>query len=222
MQFRKLFALLARRWLVIVPLLVLTLGGAGYAYATTPLSYQWTGSVVMLAPKDGRIVRPASQREQTNSLLAFAPTLSTITIMLIEETAVSAAKLVTQPKDGVEISREGPFMTAKVEGATEARAKELGQNAFDLIRDSLDEKQRDLGAPPSTWVTVSVVAAPAEAEKLPKARIGKVGGVIAGGGLLALVCAFAVESVSVNRRERRAAGDVSRTTSEPGGEPSYS
>ncbi|GAA3018734.1 hypothetical protein [Actinokineospora globicatena] len=203
MYFGKFFALLVRRWLVIVPLLLVTLVGAGYAYVSTPLGYQWTGTVVMLAPKDGRIVRPPSQLEQTNSLLAFAPTLSTITIMLIEETAVSAGKLVTQPKDAVEITREGPFMTAKVEGATIARAKELGQQAFDLIRKSLDDKQRSLGAPPSTWVTVSVVTAPAEPEKLPKAKITKVGGILAAGGLLALFCAVAVESVAENRRRRQ-------------------
>ncbi|WP_018682739.1 hypothetical protein [Actinokineospora enzanensis] len=202
MNFGKLFGLLRRRWLVLVPLLLVTAVGAGYAYVTTPLGYQWTGSVVMLAPKDGRIVRPASQLEQTNSLLAFAPTLSTITIMLIEETAVSAAKLVTQPKDAVEITRDGPFMSVKVEGATAARALELGKEGFDLIRDSLDDRQKALGAPASTWVTVSVVAAPAEPEKLPKARISKVGGVLAAGTLFALFCAFAAESVSTSRRQR--------------------
>ncbi|GAA2965363.1 hypothetical protein [Actinokineospora diospyrosa] len=203
MYFGKFFALLVRRWLVVVPLLLIALVGAGYAYVSTPLGYQWTGTVVMLAPKDGRIVRPPSQLEQTNALLAFAPTLSTITIMLIEETAVSAGKLVTQPKDAVVITREGPFMTAKVEGATQARAKELGRLAFDLIRNSLDDKQRSLGAPPSTWVTVSVVAAPEEPEKLPKAKITKVGGILAGGGLLALFSAVAVESVADYRRRKR-------------------
>ncbi|GLZ42078.1 hypothetical protein [Actinokineospora sp. NBRC 105648] len=202
MYFGKLFELLVRRWLVLVPLLLITAVAAGYFYISTPVGYQWTGTVVMLAPKDGRIVRPPSQLEQTNSLLAFAPTLSTITIMLIEETHVSAGKLATQPKDAVEISREGPFMTAKVEGASAARAKQLGADAFELIRKALNSKQETLGAPPSTWVTVSVVTAPAEPEKLPKAKITKVGGTLAAGGLLALFCAFAVESIAVNRRKR--------------------
>ncbi|WP_026422443.1 hypothetical protein [Actinokineospora inagensis] len=202
--FTKFYALLRRRWLLVVPMLLVTVVGAGYMYISTPLAYQWTGTVVMLAPKDGRIVRPPSQLEQTNSLLAFAPTLSTITIMLIEQTAVSAGKLVTQPKDAVAISREGPFMTVKVEGATTTRAKELGKQAFDLIEKSLNDEQGALGAPPSTWVTVGVVAAPQDPEKLPKGKVSKGGGVFGAGLMLTLITTCAVESVAENRRKKKA------------------
>ncbi|SDD48436.1 hypothetical protein [Actinokineospora iranica] len=205
MDLRSLFSLVLRRWLVVVPLLVLAVAGAGFAYLNTPVRYSWTGTAVLLAPRTGPVA-PVGKTvvSETNSLLAFRPSLSTTAALLIDDVGSRAAKLSREPKETVEITREGPFLTVAVEGATHKRATDLGASAFSLMRVALDKEQRFLGAPESTLITLHVVTSPVEPVKVTKARTTMVGAALGGGGLLALICAFAADSVADARRRSHA------------------
>ncbi len=211
MEIRGLIALLLRRWLVIVPLLAVVVAGAGYAFATVPVRYEWTGNVILQAPKLGRKATAVPQEiTETNSMLAYSPTLSTTAALLLEDVYATLKDVVEDPKEKIKIEREGPFLIVKVEGATEERTLALGASVFAKIDKALSDKQSELGAPQSTLITTQVVTAPEEAVKLGKARAAAVGGILGGGGLLTLITALAADSVFTGRRGRREAKAGSR------------
>ena len=215
MDFWESVRVLRRRWLVAVPAALLAFVIAGATYMSIPTRYESTGVLVLTSPSLGGTFTASTKPEDVqriNPLLAFDSSLITsaqILIQIVRDPAV-AEQLGVGPDstDTFELNngsaeQRGPFVvvTATSESSPEARA--LTGRVLDRIVQELDERQRAVGAPASTFITSQALVRPTQ----PQAKIGgKVR--FAGAALLltlflAIASPFAVESIANGRQRQR-------------------
>ncbi len=210
MDFWKTMGVLLRRWYVSVPIFVLCAVLGGGVFIAVPTQYESTGTIVLTAPVSGGFVATNPQNSQGpgNPLLDFEGSLTITSQLLVQslssatvqnEIASQGGASTFQAGDG---GTGGPFVVIIADGKSRQQAEKTVTLALDRASSELNQRQKAAQAPPSTYIGTQVVVAATPATTKLGSKI-KAGGVaLAGGIVVCLAAAFAVDSVLVNRRRR--------------------
>lgn len=212
MDFWKTMGVLLRRWYVSVPVFVLSAVLAGGVFFAVPTQYESTGTIVLTPPTDGGIVatNPKQATGPGNPLLGFEGSLTITTQLLIQslssptvqdQIAATGGVGTYQAGDG---GTGGPFVVVIADAPTKALAKRTVDLALKYAANELNTRQKTLDAPPSTFIGTQVVVDPTPAETKLGSKVRYGGVALALGLVVSLGAAFAVESVMVGRRRRKA------------------
>jgi hypothetical protein len=192
MDFWKAILGLARRKLLIIPLLGLTIALGVAGYFLTPVHYVSSTTMVLVPPAVGGTLSrdPTKPIDLTNPMLNFSNNLKTASSILIQaiNTPEVAAELGvvkhgptqltiddgrTNPKL---LDSNGPFIYVVGDSTSQAEAKDVVLRAQARLRQELVDRQKTLGAPPETYLTIVDVVAPTTA-KVTRAQRIKIGGI---------------------------------------------
>lgn len=192
MDFWKAILGLARRKLVIIPLLGSTIAVGLAGYFLTPLHYVASTTMVLVTPALGGTLSqdPTKPIDLTNPMLNFSSNLKTASSILIQaiNTPEAAAELgvvkhgptqltVDDGRTNPELlDSNGPFIYVAGDSTSRAEAKDVVLRAQARLRQELVDRQKALGAPPETYLTMVDVVAPTTA-KVTRAERIKFGGI---------------------------------------------
>jgi hypothetical protein len=211
MDFWKTMGVLLRRWYVSVPVFVLSLALGGAAFFAVHTQYESTGTIVLTAPTSGGVtaINPADATGPGNPLLDFEGSLTITTQLLIQSLSSPTVQNQVGAQGGVSTFQAGdgetggPFVVIIADAPSKAQAEKTVDLALKYAQSELNTRQKNLDAPPSTFIGTQVVVAPTPATTKIGSKV-KAGGVALVLGLvLGLAAAFAFESVSINRRRRK-------------------
>jgi hypothetical protein len=222
MEFWNLMRILRVRWLVLVPMLVLTATLATLVLVSSPRAYTSQAVLVLSgAPTGGTTYARGYVPKPSNPLLLNSRGVALACAMLVQgmQTEEFAARVlqpgdlrttmtVTNSSDGTEQVVTGPFVQLAAESNSADDAQALLQRTVAAARDELRTMQEGLGAPPSTFITLNEVVSPAAPEpaRSPGARAAAA---IAGlGTLLSILAAISTQGLVEGRLRagRRAEG----------------
>jgi hypothetical protein len=200
-DFWQTMRVLLRRWYVVVAVFALVVGVAGVMAYSAPRPYESTGTVVLTEPTNG-----GPTRGTINPLFSFDDSLTTTSQLLIQSLNSPAANLpLHDVGNGITFlasdgALHGPFIVVTADSPSADGAQAIVTAAFAFIDQQLDERQRTLGAPPSSYIVVKQVVAPTPPTlKLGgKSRFALATGLI--GLIAALTAAFGVDTYSRRRR----------------------
>jgi hypothetical protein len=217
MDFWKTIIGLVRRKLLFVPLVGSAVAVALTGYFLTPLQYASSTTMVLVTPAVGRTLSqdPTVPVDVTNPLLSFSNDLKTAsTILIWAINAPDVAEELGADDDGPThltindgrtdpnlIDGNGPFIYVAGESTSRAEAKDVVIRAQKWLRQELQNRQKSLGAPPETYLTMVDVVAPTSPKVVRTNRI-KVGGAAF---VLMLVLGLCGAYVWQSSRRRRAA-----------------
>lgn len=222
MDFWRTLLVLVRRWYVVLPAFLATVGGTGALYLSTPDVYVSHSVLVLTSPLTGPS-QPANPEEHPNGvvnpLLNFEQGgLATSASILIQalgnpEVVASLGASPTGPmryqvsngSTNPELLTSGPFLFIEGEGATARDAREIVERVARQAAIELAARQERVQAPRSTFIVLDEVVPPTTpiAEGGSRSRAAMAA---SGLGLAASVWAgFAAESIASARRRRRAA-----------------
>jgi hypothetical protein len=213
MDFWKTMGILLRRWYVSVPIFTVSLALGGAVFYTVHTQYESTGTLVLTAPPSGGVTQlnPKDATGPGNPLLDFEGSLTITTQLLIQSLSSPTVQQAIADKGGVGTYQAGdgetggPFVVVIADATSPAQAEKTVTLALQTAKDELNQRQKALDAPASTYIVTQIVVPPTPATTKIGSKV-KAGGIaLALGLVLSLAAAYAVESVSTNRRRRRAA-----------------
>lgn len=222
MDFWKTIGVLLRRWYVSVPVLVVSLVLGGGVFLKTPTQYEATGTMVLTAPTAGSNVAidPSKATGPGNPLLDFEGSLTITTQLLIQSLSSPAVQQQIATEGGASTFQAGdgetggPFVVIIADGKSPAQAELTVNLALKYAQNELDARQKNLNAPPSTFIGTQSVVSPTTATTKISGKL-KTGGIaLVGGIVLSLAVAYGIESWS-SRRRRRADDDDDLIDDEP-------
>jgi uncharacterized protein involved in exopolysaccharide biosynthesis len=192
---------LARRWYITVPGIVLALGAAVFAYASTPPSYERSASLLLL-PDDTSLPKNSNPYLYISGLSLAADvlvrsvgSLNTMNDMQDEFPGVKVD--VTR-----DVSTAGPILVLKVRDTSD----EVAGRALDVMIENstaaLNDLQAQQNIPPKRRITLQKVTLDAEGVPQKKSQLVAAGGVAAAGLVLTLVVASVVEGLGIRSRRR--------------------
>lgn len=209
MDFWKTIKVLLRRWYVAVPVLLLSLGGAGVVFLSVSPEYESTGTDLLTVPKAGATLDPSKPAGIINPLLAFDASLTT-TAQLLTQVLLDPAVYAQLTQNNPDIKCEagdgglrGPFVQVVCKAPTPQGAQATVDGAFKRLREELVARQKKLGAPESTFINVETVVEPTEATLLVGGKLRAAGAALALGLAASLTSAFAIESIMQRRRPQK-------------------
>ena len=192
MDFWRAILGLARQKLVVIPLLLSAVVLASTGYFLTPLRYFSSATMVLVTPAFGGTLSqdPTVQAGLTNPMLSFGNELKTAAAILIYATntpeaaaalgAVKGGPTKVTIDDGRTspdiLDNNGPFVYVAAESTSKTEAKEVVERAQKRIRQELIDRQRSLGAPPDTFLTM-VDVVPATTAEVTRAQRIKISGI---------------------------------------------
>jgi hypothetical protein len=211
MDFWKTLGVLLKRWYISVPVFVVSLALAGAVFVTVPTQYESTGTIVLTAPTSGGVtsVNPATATGPGNPLLDFEGSLTITTQLLIQSLSSPTVQNQIAAQGGVSTFQAGdgltggPFVVIIADADSTKQAERTVTLALQYAESELNARQKNLNAPPTTYIGTQIVVAPTPATTKIGSKV-KAGGVtLALGVVLSLAAAYAIESVLNNRRRRK-------------------
>lgn len=217
MDFWGSILVLIRRWYVALPAFLLALGGAFYAYSTIPLTYSTTAVLVLTAPTSGGVQPPDPDQPvaQVNPLLNFDHGLDVAASMLISvmSTPDMVADMgtaegdteykVTNGTNNLESLATGPLVFIEGESRTPEESAAIVRQVIERVRQELDARQRQVQAPPQTYITISEAVPPTTPAPQTGRKLRSSAAALGLGVIAALTAAFAAESLAGPLRRRR-------------------
>jgi hypothetical protein len=210
-DFWKTLGVLLKRWYISVPVFVISLGLAGAVFVAVPTQYESTGTLVLTAPTSGGVtsVNPATATGPGNPLLDFEGSLTITTQLLIQSLSSPTVQNQIAAQGGVSTFQAGdgltggPFVVIIADADSTKQAERTVTLALQYAESELNARQKNLNAPPTTYIGTQIVVAPTPATTKIGSKV-KAGGVtLALGLVLSLAAAFAIESMMNNRRRRK-------------------
>jgi hypothetical protein len=218
MDFWRTVLVLFRRWYVTVPAFLLAIGVSLLVYSSVQIRYVSTAALVLTTPPTGGTLAPEPEHGfgLTNPLLNFDHGLSMSASILIQAlgTPEVAAELgmmpggetsyrVTNGSTNPELITSGPFVFIAGESATAGAAQDVVRRVIDRAKIELANRQKELSAPPSTFITISEVVPPTTAEAQGGSRTRAAAAALAFGFIVSLTAGYAAESYASTRDRRR-------------------
>jgi hypothetical protein len=218
MDFWLTVKVVIRRWYIAFPAFLAALGVAGLVYMSVPTQYVSTSVLVLTAPRTGPTERIDEEQPNsiTNPLLSLDTGLSLSASILVQAltTPETAASLGVTPEGGTsyevtngstnpELLQSGPFVFIKGTSTVPQDAQDIVRRLSELATADLDERQRQLDAPPSTYITVNLVVPPTAPEMLQVTKLRAAGAAGALAVFAGLAAAFAFESIAAHQQRRR-------------------
>jgi hypothetical protein len=221
MDFWKTIGVLLRRWYVAVPVFFIALVIGGGVFLKVPTQYVSTGTMVLTAPTAGATtaVDPAHATGPGNPLLDFEGSLTITTQLLIQS--------LSSPSVGQQIAQEGaatstyqagdgntggPFVVIVATANSPQEAELTVSLALKYAQDELNARQKNLNAPPSTYIGTQSVVSPTQATTKITNKVKDGGIALVVGLILSVATAYGVDSWTSRRRRRRAADDDDDTS----------
>ncbi|TDD11502.1 hypothetical protein E1292_04595 [Nonomuraea deserti] len=211
MDFWGTVLVLTRRWFVALPAFLLAVGGASYTYSTIPVTYTVSAVLVLTAPTSGGTVPPDPDQPvpQVNPLLNFDHGLDVAASMLINVMSTpdmvaemgvrpdgDTAYAVTNGTNNLESLATGPLVFVEGESRAPEAATRMAREVIERVRQELDVRQRQVQAPPETYITISETVPPTTPVPQQGRKLRSAAAAL-GLGLIAALCAsFAAESLS--------------------------
>jgi hypothetical protein len=184
--FWKTIAGLAWKWTIGLPLLALSLLSGVLAYSTVSAHYRADASLVLATPVNGGVVSkdPTKPVGVGNPLLQFNDALKTAASIVIQSmntqdvwTSLGApqngpTKITIDDgrsnPDVLDIS--GPYIYIEVEGKSPTVVSAVLTSTQKRVRSELINWQKTLGAPPSTYLTVTNIVPSSRPEELTTSK----------------------------------------------------
>jgi hypothetical protein len=215
MDFWKTIGVLLRRWYVAVPVFFVALVIGGGVFLKVPTQYVSTGTMVLTAPTAGATtaVNPAQASGPGNPLLDFEGSLTITTQLLIQSmSSPSVAQQIAQ-QGGVDTYQAGdgntggPFVVIVATANSPQEAELTVGLALKYAQNELDARQKNLNAPPSTYIGTQSVVSPTQATTKITNKVKDGGIALVVGLVLSLAAAYGVDSWMSGRRRKRADDD---------------
>jgi uncharacterized protein involved in exopolysaccharide biosynthesis len=218
MDFWQTVQVVFRRWYVTVPAFLGALGVAALVYGSVPTQYVSTSVLLLTTPRTGptQEVDTKYPNAITNPLLNFERSLSLSASMLIQTlgTPETAASLGISPRGGTsyqvtngstnpELLESGPFVFIEGTSSTPQDAQDIVRKVSTLSVRNLADRQKELEAPASTYITLIEVVPPTtpEPRNVRKLRAAGAAGTLA--VFAGLAAAFAFESIKTREMLRQ-------------------
>jgi hypothetical protein len=230
MDFWSTLSVLLRRWYVVLPAFLATIGGTAAVYTSTPDVYVSHSVLVLTTPRTGPSLPANAERKPdlTNPLLNFDHGLSTSASILIQKlgAAETVATLGADPagttrykvsngSSNPELLTSGPFLFIEGESETGAEARQIVRRVAEQAEIALAAQQQALQAPPSTFITMDEVVPPTTPVAEGGNRARPVAAALGVGLAASVFAAYAAESIAVARRRRK--GLAAHVAAEPVG-----
>ncbi|MGW5363356.1 hypothetical protein [Actinopolymorpha pittospori] len=196
---------LARRWLVVVPLLVLTALGAAGLYTATGPEYTVTGSMLVLGPNAGQDEATGKRNPYLDygNLAVAAKVVIDVTLTPTTYESLTRATQTTFEL-GLDTTTSAPLIGLSVVGPSPDAVLKSAQTVIDFVNTTLRQRQLDAGAPEVTLISTEIVTPPVDVLELNSSRLRLVIAIAGVGVLMSVGGAFLVEAiVRVRARSRR-------------------
>ncbi|MET7334804.1 hypothetical protein [Nonomuraea sp. NPDC005650] len=218
MDFWATASILFKRWYVTIPAFLLTIVGAFGVFAVAPKTFISSSALVLTLPVTGGSVPsdPRFPNPRTNPLVSFDQGLSMTSSILIQalNTPQAVAKVgapiggdvtlkITSGGTNPEMMPATPFIVITCEAPSAELAHGIVVKVTELAQQELRARQQQVNAPPTTYVSATVVVPPTQPDekKGSRMRSAVVTGALA--FFMSLFAAFAFESFVRHRRARR-------------------
>ncbi|RYB90724.1 hypothetical protein EUA06_10570 [Nocardioides glacieisoli] len=211
MELGSSLRLLLRQWIVVVLGGLLTAGAAAYLYTSTPPTYRATAQLLLLLPST------AGDPEQRNSAFLYLPNELNILARVVASVPSSRDFAVDLADRGLTSSYEvgveptSPVINVGAEGDDPVNVLATRDGLVEAVGDELARVQREERVPTDQTARIRVFAAETTPVELGGSGLRGVIAVLAAGGLLTLLTAFATDWLAEVRRRRRVTS-TSRTS----------
>lgn len=228
MDFWGAMRLVRRRWYVVVPALLASIGIAYLVFASIPTRFQSTGAIVLTTPSTGgRVTNNPDEGVKINPLLAFDGSLTTTAQILVQilgdpqtHKSLGAGAGSSQNYVANTGDNSSPFLFVVADSDTAAGAEALVTKVLDHARAELAARQTELKAPESTFISAQVLVKPTAAEAQIGGKIRFAGAAMVLGLIMTAASTFGSESVMLALRRRRlSASEVESSDIESGSTP---
>lgn len=222
MELGSSLRLLLRQWIVVVLGGLLTAGAAAYLYTSTPPTYRATAQLLLLLPST------AGDPEERNSAFLYLPNELNILARVVASVPASRDFAVGLAASGLTSSYEvgvdpsSPVITVGAEGDDPDNVLATRDGLVEAVGDELVRVQREERVPANLTARIRVFAADTTPVELGGSGLRGVIAVLAAGGLLTLLTAFATDWLAEVRRRRRVTKTAPRrprTPSRPASAP---
>ena len=204
MDLLSFLGVLARRWFVVLPLLLLAGGLAAATWVTSTPTYQTTATVLLRFP-----VGVDQELVGRNPYLGYGNLFVPGKVVTdVVNSPAYAARLRASGVEGtyltgVDTTTQAPIIAIRSEDTSEAGTTATTLAVIESLKQVLRARQEAAGAPEESWATLEVVEPPGAPTALNTSRLRAAGGALAVGGMLAVGAALLLEARS--RRGRRGA-----------------
>ncbi|MBN6036200.1 hypothetical protein [Amycolatopsis sp. 195334CR] len=229
MDFWGFVQLARRRWYVVLPALAVALGLTAFTYLSIPTRYSSSGTLVLTAPSTGaKVTADPTEGSLTNPLLSFDGSLviSAQIVSQILNDPLTKEQVGAGPESGSTYlanngQTNGPFVFVTTEATSEQESRDLVARVLERARTELDNRQRAVQAPESTFIKAQELVQPTQPEPLTGGKIRFAGAALVLSLLLTLAGTFAFDSVAraMRRRREEAAEVAAEAKSEPRARP---
>jgi hypothetical protein len=188
----------------------------GGVFLKVPTQYVSTGTMVLTAPTAGATtaVDPAHATGPGNPLLDFEGSLTITTQLLIQSMSSPSVGQQIAQQGGVDTYQAGdgntggPFVVIEATANSPQVAELTVSLALKYAQNELDARQKNLNAPPSTYIGTQSVVSPTQATTKISNKVKDGGIALVVGVILSLATAYGVDSWMSSRRRKRAAQDA--------------
>ncbi|MDI5977789.1 hypothetical protein [Amycolatopsis magusensis] len=225
MDFWGFVQLARRRWYVVLPALGVALALTAFTYLSIPTRYSSSGTLVLTAPSTGaKVTADPTEGSLTNPLLSFDGSLviSAQIVSQILNDPLTKEQVGAGPDSGSTYlanngQTNGPFVFVTTEATSEQESRGLVARVLERARTELDNRQRAVQAPESTFIKAQELVQPTQPEPLTGGKIRFAGAALVLSLLLTLAGTFAFDSVARARQRRRdeTAEDAAGTKDKP-------
>ncbi|WP_042403921.1 O-antigen ligase family protein [Streptacidiphilus carbonis] len=205
MSINELFAVLRRRWYIMLPITLLSLLAGGYVYRTVPVSYQSTSSVSLLDSSAVAKLPPTFGNSISNAGGTLVVTADVLirTLLSSDSAATLQGRGVTDRYTvGFAENATGPLITLAVTGNNQSKVLDETSTLSDFAGDQLEAMQTGSGVAPVDVVKSATIVQPQIPVPQLKSRYQDVAGVVIAGTCSALLLSLVFESAMLARRRR--------------------
>ncbi len=205
MDFFTAIRIAARRWYVILSVLIVAGVLGSSVVSSVPTSYRARATVMLInAPavdeETQQVVgNPIGQIDYSTTVLA------SIMAQIMNGGEVRKQILDAGAEEGyaVNITGQTPVLEMQVVSTDEQASLDSIDVIIAELAQQLEQSQRDAGAPESTWISALTLVQPTEADVLMAGKIRAAAAVAAVGLAAAFSLAFLTESIAAGRRRRQ-------------------
>ncbi len=216
---------LRRRWYIAVPSALVAVAVAAGMFLSIPTRYQSSGVMVLTTPAAGGTFSQKVTPEEAvkiNPLLAFDGSLATTSQIL--------AQILADPKTREQLGitkgsplnytatgggQNGPFLFILADSDSPQAAEKMVTTVMEFATKELDDQQRKLKAPESTFITSQVIVNPTEAEAQIGGKVRYAGAAFVLLMLLTTAATFGSDSILNHIKRKRAKEEAAANGSDP-------
>lgn len=212
MDFWGTVKVLRRRWYFVLPALGLCIYLALYTYSSIPTRYTSSGAMLLTSPSGAKFLERGSTDEVPviNPMLEFNGSLvisAQILVQVLNDPAIK--KELGAGSDGGDDylanngETAGPFLFVTSDSDSADSSRELVGRALERARLELDNRQRELQAPESTFIQSQILVRPTEPTAQVGGKIRFAGAAFVISFVLTLAGTFAFDNVIRTVKKRR-------------------